>query len=104
MTKVLINPGVCGMECAVCVSKKDRMNYTVTLESKCAMVVQLGEKIADINLRDALKKYGQTVVTEHAGNILAHCTCPIPTGILKAIEAEAGMALPRDVSITFIRE
>jgi len=104
MTKVKINPGVCGMECTVEVSKIDRMNFNVKVESKCQMVTKLGEQFKTINMRDALKKYGQSVVFEQASQILAHGTCPVPTGLLKAIEAEARMALPRDVSITFIKE
>ena len=32
---------------------------------------------------------------------LPHITCPVPVGTLKAIEAGAGMALVKDVSITF---
>ena len=30
---------------------------------------------------------------------LSHPACPVPSGILKAIEVEAGFALPKDVSI-----
>ena len=29
----------------------------------------------------------------------AHAACPVPVGILKAIEVEAGLALPADVII-----
>ncbi|MBI4316389.1 MAG: hypothetical protein HY679_10665, partial [Chloroflexi bacterium] len=30
-----------------------------------------------------------------------HTACPIPAAILKAIEVEVGIALPKDVTITF---
>jgi len=30
-----------------------------------------------------------------------HCACPVTSGIIKAIEAECQLALPRDVSFTF---
>ena len=29
----------------------------------------------------------------------AHAACPVPVGIVKAIEVEAGLALPADVTI-----
>ena len=32
-----------------------------------------------------------------------HVSCPIPLGIIKAIEVEAGLALPTDVGIHFER-
>ena len=28
-----------------------------------------------------------------------HAACPVPVGIIKAVEIEAGLALPTDVSI-----
>ncbi len=101
MTKVSINPGVCGMDCQVVVSKIDRMNMRIEIESKCPMVTKLSELLAEVNLRDVLKKYGQSVVTEKAAEHLSHAACPIPTAIIKAVEAEAGMALPRNATITF---
>jgi hypothetical protein len=30
-----------------------------------------------------------------------HPSCPIPSGILKAVEVEAGLALPQNASIKF---
>ena len=38
---------------------------------------------------------------------LKHCThaaCPVPVGIIKAIEVEAHLALPKDVSIRLSKE
>jgi len=32
---------------------------------------------------------------------LAHNSCPVYSGILKALEVEMGLALPRDVTIKF---
>lgn len=104
MTKVSINPGVCGMDCRVVVSKIDRMNLKIEVESKCPMVIKMSEQITEVNLRDALKKYGQSIVTERAAEHLAHAACPVPTAIIKAIEAESGMALPRNATITFETE
>jgi hypothetical protein len=50
MTKVSINPGVCGMDCQVVVSKIDRMNMRIEIESKCPMVTKLSELLAEVNL------------------------------------------------------
>jgi hypothetical protein len=32
-----------------------------------------------------------------------HSACPVPVGIIKAVEVEAGLALPADVSIKISR-
>jgi len=34
-----------------------------------------------------------------AAEHLVHPACPVPSGILKAIEVESGLALPKDASI-----
>jgi hypothetical protein len=34
-----------------------------------------------------------------AQQILPHPGCPVPAGIIKAVEVEGGLALPRDASI-----
>jgi hypothetical protein len=43
------------------------------------------------------------VVFREAAKTLLHPACPVPVGIIKAIEMEAGLALPRDVEIRFTR-
>ena len=42
---------------------------------------------------------GPHTLYELAPQCLAHPACPVPSGIVKAIEVEAGLALPADVSI-----
>ncbi|MBN2239239.1 MAG: hypothetical protein JW712_05660 [Dehalococcoidales bacterium] len=101
MARVIVNPGVCGMECTIEVTKADRMNFVVKIETKCEMVKKLAEGISEINLRNALKAFGGNCISEQAAEVIKHPTCPIPTAILKAIEVEAGMALPRPITITF---
>jgi hypothetical protein len=33
-----------------------------------------------------------------------HAACPVPSGIIKAIEVASGLALPKDASITVTQE
>ena len=33
-----------------------------------------------------------------------HTACPVPSGILKAIEVASGLALPKDASIEVVQE
>lgn len=101
MAKVLINPGVCGMKSTVEVSKIDRMNFSVKIESACTMINEMAGVISEINLRDALIPQNKSKVYEAASNAKTHPVCPIPMAVLKAIEVEAGMALPRPVSMEF---
>ena len=100
MTRVKVEPGVCGMVSTIEVSK-DGMKMNLKIDSACEMVKQLGEGLAEVSLRDALKPHAESIVYEWASKVRSHAACPVPMAILKAIEVEAKMALPRPVSITF---
>ena len=101
MTRVTVNPGVCGMVCSIEVSKIDRQQVGLTIETKCDMIRELGEQAAVLQSRDVLKPPVQSTLYEYALKSRLHSACPVPAAIVKAVEAEIGMALPRPVSIEF---
>ena len=46
----------------------------------------------------------QNPVYKSAAMHIRHVACPVPGGILKAIEVEFGVCLPKSVNMDFIRE
>ncbi len=104
MTKVEVNPGACGMPAVIEVEKKDGKTYAVRISSECEMVVKLGKEIPELTMMDAFKRLLDNPVYRHGSGCLKHAACPVPSAVLKALEVEAGLNLPRDVSITFVRE
>ena len=100
----MINPGACGMPVTVEVEKTDAKTYAVKVGSECTMVVKLGKEIAELTMIDAFKRLLNNPVYTRAAACLKHVACPVPAGILKALEVEAGLNLPKDVSITFVKE
>ncbi|NOY53190.1 MAG: hypothetical protein GXP58_06155 [Deltaproteobacteria bacterium] len=102
MTRVKIDPGVCGFPALVTVEKKDRQHFRVTIESNCEMVRKLGEEIASLTMQDAFIRFSDNRVYEKASTCLKHTACPVPSGILKALEVEAGLAVPRNVTVEFL--
>ena len=121
MKKLVVNPGVCGLECIICAEKKGRKDVTVTAETKCGAVKKMIEVLFADEFCEAPKKMiealeqpldgyavcfgkpGQGPVYEAAEN-LAHGACPVPSAVIKCIEAECGLALPRTTSFTFEEE
>ena len=101
MTRVTVNPGVCGMVCNIEVSKVDGQQVNLKIETKCDMICELNKELNILGLRDALKPPGESIVYDCASKCRMHAACPVPAAIIKAIEVEAGMALPRPVSIEF---
>ena len=103
MTKVVINPGACGMPVTVEVEKKEGKIFSVRITTECEMVQKLGKEIPELTMMDAFKKLQDNPVYKKGATCLRHVACPAPSGILKALEVEAGLNLPRDVSITFVK-
>jgi len=101
MTRVAVDPGICGFPTSIEVTRLSPAKLKVAISSDCEMVTSLGFHLSELDTRDALRSHGRSAVYEHAFQQLKHIACPVPTAILKAIEVELGAALPRDVSIRF---
>ncbi len=104
MTRIKINPGVCGLKTTVVIEGKGNKCFSVKVESDCEMVDRLGKEIAELTLMDAFKRIIDNPVYRKGSACLRHVSCPVPSGILKALEVEAGLAVPRDVKIEFIHD
>ena len=104
MTRVVVNPGACGMESTIEIEKKDSMTYAVKVGSECEMVLKLGKEVSELTMMDAFKRALENPVYTKAATCLRHVACPVPSAILKALEVEAGLNVPKDVSITFVKE
>ena len=105
MKKVIIDPGVCGFVTSV-VAQNDEDEGTVKLQvaSGCEavrkMMAEVGDTFGAYEL--CLTKPGAGPLYEYASeNFPVHAGCPVLSGILKCAEAEAGLALVKDVSIRF---
>lgn len=101
MTKVEIKPGVCGFVVNVTVEQDKERNFHIVVETECEMVQRIAAEIAQLEFRAPFTAILHNPVYRSASKHLKHVACPVPAGILKAIEVEAGVCLPRPVTITF---
>jgi len=101
MTRVVINPGVCGFTTIVEIEKIDKKRLACRIESECKTVAGLNEILAEIDKWDVLKPRAESKLWLKLSEHPLHLSCPVPVGIIKAVEAEAGLALARDVNIHF---
>ena len=96
--------GICGFATTVVV-RGDVDGCTISIESDCPMVQRLADQLPRIDpLREVAKPGDIPLVWRLAAKNRLHAACPVPVGILKAIELEAGLALPAKVSIDLSRE
>ena len=104
MTKVKINPGVCGFITSVTAESEDGEEAIVKVASGCESIRKMMEDLGDTfdPIEVCLTKPGMDVFYDYAReHFPVHAACPVINGILKCIEAECRLALPADASITF---
>ncbi|OQY02011.1 MAG: hypothetical protein B6I22_14010 [Desulfobacteraceae bacterium 4572_123] len=103
MTIVNVNAGSCGFTARIEVSKTGARTVSVSISSDCEAVEKWGDKLRLVNWRDCLGKNAlSSPIFVFAADCLRHVTCPVPIGLLKAIEVEIGASLPADATIRFL--
>jgi len=101
MTKVTVNPGVCGFITTIEVNKGEKRKVSVKIDSGCEHISEMGKSLKEVDMREIMKPRSECEVHQQASANQLHAACPVPEGIIKAIEAEFGLALPRDATIHF---
>ena len=102
MTKVRVDPGVCGFPATIKVERVDKTHVKVHVACACEQVKAFAKRIQDLEWPKAFGPMTGSSVYLAADGTIKHVTCPVPMAVLKAIEAEIGAALPRDVSVRFV--
>lgn len=101
MTKIVVDPGICGFTAVVEVTRLSARRVRVVIDTDCEMVSGMNGELAGLDLRLASAPPGDSLVYKIAARHIGHAACPIPMAILKAIEVEVGAALPEDIIIHF---
>lgn len=100
MITVQTDPGICGLPSTIKASSEDMQNVKIEINSKCPDIMKVAEKIKEVNaMQEIFGKIGENAVYTAAKEHCKHAACPVPAAIIKAVEASAGLALPKDVVI-----
>ncbi len=106
MTKVTIEPGICGLKTKVAAqADEEKENVKIKVASGCKAITEmmkfLGEDFDTFEL--CLTRPGKGPLYEFAssGSFPVHASCPVIAGITKCAEVECALALPKDAHITF---
>ena len=108
MVNVEINSGICGFVTVVHAEDKGGYKATFHLDSECANWKKVDEILGgkELNMMTELFKNKATgnldsQVLEISLKTIPHVSCPVISGILKALEVSVGLALPKDAAIQF---
>lgn len=103
--RVTVDAGICGHETVILAHEDEDGMIRLTIDTDCRNCQGLGEDLAIV---DPMSLFvGSTkdgVVYTAAAKHPLHHACPVPSGIVKAIEVAANLALPRDVVIRVEKE
>ena len=100
MAKAEIDAGICGFHTTCIATKNGDGTVRLTIESDCKAVMKLAEHLQDVDpMKEVFWRRALPRTHELAPGCLSHPACPVPSGIIKAIEVEAGLALPKDATI-----
>lgn len=99
MSEVRVNPGICGFETVIYVSSDDMQNAEVTIKTQCPNIKPMEQELKKVDaFRECFTEIGgDSEVFNLARKYCKHPACPIPSAIIKAIEVECELALPKDV-------
>ena len=105
MIKVEVFSGICGFTTHIQVEEKEKYVAMCKMEGQCPNCSKVAAILSEgpLNVMDELFRKGQSKVLDACRANLPHVSCPVPAGILKALEVGVGLALPADASIKFIK-
>jgi len=103
MTKVIVHSGACGFIVLIYAEKSERGKIAIRIDTDCEMVKKMIEDVAVLDRSAALTTFQNNPVYRSAAKHLKHVACAVPSGIIKALEVEAGLNVPKDADICFVK-
>jgi hypothetical protein len=100
---VEIVDGSCGFATRIAAHLEDSVQVGITVSSECDAVAKWGGEIERVDWRECLgPRPFESHLWQSAIKTLRHRSCPVLTGVLRAIEAEVGAAKPARILIRFL--
>ena len=102
MARADIHAGICGFHTVVeARATDDPRRVELAIHSECSAIQKLAESLTEVDPFREFTFRRQTPLTlEKAAEFCSHAACPVPSGIIKAVEVAAGLALAAGASFT----
>ena len=103
MTRLDVNSGACGFCSRIRVEKTEQKGKLhLHIETDCEMVKRMATELAVLDsMATAFTHFLNNPVYKAAATNLKHVACPVPGAIIKALEVEAGFAVPKEITMKF---
>lgn len=105
MTTIDIKAGICGHFARVQAVTQEPRSVKIIIESDCENIDVFSNHLDVLNIKNLFHHpFNRNPVYEQAGRCGLHSACPVPCGVMKAAEAELGLALKKNVALIFEQE
>ena len=105
MAKAQVKAGICGFQTMIRTEKGEGYQVEIAIETECPDIQQLAKVLDEVNAFEQISfRKGIPEILELGHEHCTHASCPVPAAIIKAVEIEAGLALPEDVEIQLSKE
>jgi hypothetical protein len=100
MATTTITSGICGFTTRVKAEEDGDYRCLISIETDCPNMELLRAELRAVSaLRELSWKGEGPLVYELARRHLPHASCPVPSGVIKAVEVACKLALPADAVI-----
>jgi hypothetical protein len=97
-----VHSGICGFVTVIRTSFEDGQSVTIDYTTTCPHAEKAREALRSVDpYTELFRKPHETAVYAALSPHLPHTACPLYSGFLKAIEAAAGLALRKDVTMSW---
>ena len=105
MALVNVQPGICGFPAQITATADEDLQVNIKIQSGCPAIQAMEADLQGLDAyAEVLSGWGTSTVNKSATQHCHHAACPVPAGILKAIEVAAQLALPKDVVMEIRKE
>ena len=98
-----VHPGVCGFVASIEARSEDEQHVVFQIESACENIRALAARLHEVDsFKEIGDGFGGQVHQAVRASLKGCCSgCVVPSGVFKAMQVVAGLALPADSRIAF---
>lgn len=101
--KVLVDAGVCKMRTLITAKENEMGLVEIDIRSDCPNILRLSWGLEPMSpYCEVEAPFSESAVYKLADDAVPHTACPVPAGIVKALEVAGGLGLKRDSVIRFV--
>ncbi len=106
---IIVDAGICGFQTRIHAESTDQQNVTFQIVSSCETVKKFAEALIAKGPVDGYIEVGAgndgVILSTGREYLKGMCgACVVPCAVFKAMQVAAGLALPKDVTISITKE